>query len=138
MATVGKKSKSIFNILDKNKNGRVTQAEANKGSRGAGNARIVKIDPLLAMQMRHRKLKLSNKNNKPNKSGVSLSELDKIIMIRKKHGISAKRKIIKRKLGDTPLDDRENQVNLVRTARKNFRKKTSLKAQLKRNALIFR
>ena len=100
-----KKSKSIFEILDKDDNEKVTTVEM----RDPDNVKKVgRIDPMVGLQLRYRNFNIAN-----GKKSLNLNEFEKKVLANKNKKLSEVEK--------TSLD-MTNQVALIKKARKKYRK----------------
>lgn len=134
---MSKKVKSVNNLLDKavggRKNTNGVKSVVSPNERFGNIDYIGAINPMLAQKMRS-KSKQKNNLRKPNKAGLSLSEVDKVLMTKAKFG----REAALHKSLDVSTEKPMSQIKAVRKARSNFRKsrrvfKTQLKASVKNN-----
>ena len=104
-----KKIKSIFEILDKDDNEKVTTVEL----RDPDNVKKVgRIDPMVGLQLRYRNFNIAN-----GKRSLNLNEFEKKVLANKNKKLSEVEK--------TSLD-MTNQVALIKKARKKYRKSVAV------------
>jgi len=98
------KIKSIFELLDKDKSGGLSNHELKDPSQKT-RKKIEKVSPLLAFQLRHQNFNISKKTKRNKGKGMGSSEFEKMLSVKKN-----KKKMAKPK----------NNVDLIRNARKNY------------------